>query len=488
MREEDVPPSINLLESMRSVGYSFSAALADLIDNSITANASIIQLDADVIEGKFVTILDNGKGMLPDQANEALRLAGADAERGKQDLGRFGLGLKTASLSQCKSLTVATRSGGTTTVLRWDIDHVKKTGRWSLLVLSTSEASSLPSWQAFDRQPNGTLVVWENLDLLLSDTEDPGSHLREELVVARDSLALVFHRFLSKGELGLKIEVNGVKLEPHDPFLESNSHTQISPVDTVRIKGGAVEVTAFTLPHSSGLTPAERARKDLSTGMREAQGFYIYRNHRLVAHGGWYGLAAKSELTKQTRIRVDIPNTLDGLWQLDIKKSRVEPPASFKAHLKRIIDPLLDRGRRVHTYRGRRAIDSHLTRVWERVEDRNGTFSYSINKDHPLLLLLRNSIPSDQEGILDTSFDLLASSFPVHDLFATMAKNGVVAEDSPDTGSVLQKLRLLQAAGALGDSAVEATYQLSVIEPFNQIANLEELIKQAMEVNPDDSH
>lgn len=480
MHEVDVAPSVSLLESMRSVGYSFAAALADLIDNSITAEATSIDIDADVLDGEFVTILDNGRGMSAATAQEALRLAGVSGQRDGHDLGRFGLGLKTASLSQGRSVTVATREDGATTVLRWDIDHVLESGRWSLLVLDAAEASALPSWAAFDRQASGTLVVWQHLDLLLSDTADRGEHLRDELVEARESLSLVFHRFLSGGNSGLSIRVNGARIDPIDPFLESNSRTQISPTDEVRIRGGVVEVTAFTLPHPSGLTPAERVRKDLSTGMREAQGFYVYRNRRLIAHGGWYGLAAKSELTKQTRIRVDIPNSLDGLWQLDIKKSRVEPPASFKTHLKRIIDPLLDRGRRVHTYRGRRATEEHLTRVWDKVVGRNGKVSYEVNPDHPLLVVLRSSIPADQTELLDSAFDLLATNFPSHDLFAVMAASGVAAEDAPQQDDVLTKLRLLQTAGALGLSSSEATAQLPLIEPFNHVENLHELVQQVM--------
>ena len=482
MQEDDVAPSVNLLESMRSVGYSFDAALADLIDNSITAGATLVDVDADVVEGEFVAILDNGHGMSRSTAREALRLAGVSADRDRADLGRFGLGLKTASLSQGRSVTVATRREGVTTVLRWDIDHVIESGRWSLLVLDEGEASDLPSWDAFDRQASGTLVVWQHLDVLLGDTADRGEHLRDLLVEAQQSLALVFHRYLrGGGSSALAIQVNGAKLSPIDPFLESNSKTQVSPTDEVRIRGEIVEVTAFTLPHPSGLTAAERARKDLSAGMRDAQGLYIYRNRRLISHGGWHGLAARSELTKQTRIRVDIPNTLDQLWQLDIKKSRAEPPASFKAHLKRIIDPLLDRGRRVHTFRGRRATEAHLTRVWDKVVDRGGRVTYVVNPEHPLLELLRSSLPAEHAGVLDLALELLAESYPAYDLFAVMAASGVASEGRPAPDAVLGKLRLLHAAGALGLTSAEATAQLASIEPFNQVENLHELVQQVME-------
>lgn len=481
MKEEVVAPSVMLLESMRSIGYSFSAALADLIDNSITAGATTVDIDADVIKGEYVAILDNGQGMTSDVAREALRLAGNSGERDERDLGRFGLGLKTASLSQARCVTVATRRAGATTVLRWDIDHVIGSGQWSLLVLDDADAEGLPQWSNFVGQEDGTLVVWQHLDLLLGDAADRGDHLREELVAAREALSLVFHRYLRRRETdALTIRVNGYAIDPIDPFLESNSRTQVSPTDELQIRGKVVKVTAFTLPHASGLTPSERLRKDLTTGMRESQGFYVYRNRRLIAHGSWYGLASKSELTKQTRIRVDLPNTLDHLWQLDIKKSRAEPPASFKAHLKRVIDPVLDRGRRVHTFRGRRVSDSHVTRVWEKVADRNGRIAYVVNGDHPLLVLLRSTVPPDQTQVLDSALEMLASSFPAQDLYAVLAAGTTVSDEPPADDDVLTKLRLLQDIGALGVNSSEATAQLSTIEPFNRVVNLLALVESLM--------
>lgn len=481
MHEEDVAPSVNLLGSMRSVGYSFEAALADLIDNSITAHARYVDIDADVVNGEFVAILDDGRGMPRPIAREALRLAGTTSERDGDDLGRFGLGLKTASLSQARSVTVATRAGGETTTLRWDIDHVLQTGRWSLLVLDDYEASRLPLWNEFDQQNTGTLVVWQNLDLLLGDSAEYGEYLRTKLVHASEALSLVFHRFLHGGANGLSIRINGVAIKPLDPFLETNIRTQVSPTEEVCIKEQTVEVTAYTLPHPSGLTPAERKRNDLTTGMRDAQGFYVYRNRRLISHGSWYGLAAKNELTKQTRIRVDIPNTLDDLWQLDIRKSQAQPPASFKTHLRRIIDPLLERGRRVHTYRGRRANDTQLTRVWNKEVSRDGTVFYTINAEHPLLQLMRLNLPATKANLLDSVLELLALSFPMHDLYVTMSTSNAVSENSIAQNKLLDKIRLLRDAGVLVSNSNEASVQLASIEPFNHVDNLFELVQSVLE-------
>ena len=209
MEELDVAPGVNLLESMRSVGYSLEAALADLVDNSISAGARHIEIDLEPTAATHIAILDDGIGMAPHAAIEALRLAGSVGERANTDLGRFGLGLKTASLSQARCLTVITKREGTTTGLRWDIDHIRQTERWSLLHLSPSEIAEAPWANRLENQDSGTLVIWTNLDLLLGDAVDPSEAMRQRVSPLIENLALVFHRYLHKRKRGIQIRVNG---------------------------------------------------------------------------------------------------------------------------------------------------------------------------------------------------------------------------------------------------------------------------------------
>ena len=300
MESEDIPPSVRLIESMRSVGYSLEAAIADLIDNSIEAGAHHIIIDADVIDGKYLAVLDDGCGMTAAVAREALRFAGTAGGREASDLGRFGLGLKTASLSQARCLTLVTKQSNTVTALCWDIDFVCKSGKWYLLVLDEADRSRLPFWPSLSAQPSGTLVLWEKLDLLTGDATLPGAFLAERLSSVRSSLALLFHRFLSDRHDRLFITVNGIVLRAIDPFLSDNPKTQRTSPETIKIGGDEVHIEGFTLPHPSDLSIEERRRLDLGEGMREAQGFYVYRNRRLISHGHWYGLAHRNELSKQT--------------------------------------------------------------------------------------------------------------------------------------------------------------------------------------------
>jgi len=475
MESEVIPPSVKLLEAVRSVGYSLEAAIADLIDNSIDAGAHHIVIDADVVEGKYIAILDDGRGMTSSAAREALRLAGANGDREDSDLGRFGLGLKTASLSQSRCLTVVTKQAGETTALRWDIDFVRDKGQWLLLVLKESELSGLPLWADFAAQPSGTLVLWQNLDLLLGDTTEPGAFLAERLGGVRSNLARVFHRFLADRRDRLSILVNGIDLRPIDPFLSDNPKTQRTAPETLKIGGDEVRVEGFTLPHFSGLTSEERRRPDLGEGMQEAQGFYVYRNRRLISHGHWYGLARMNELSKQTRVQVDVPASLDKLWQLDIKKSQAEPPQSFKLRLRQLIDPILARGHRVHKFRGRRE-DTEITRVWTKLKTRDG-FAYEVNLENPLVESVLSRLDTDEAETVVGLLQTIASTFPFMDAYVEVAANVTPTAVKPERETLFARLKDIRKSGLLSKESDVAVTQLAGVEPFNDIEDLSSLVE-----------
>lgn len=478
MQDEVLVPGVELLESMRSVGYSFESAIADLVDNSITAKAKRIDIVGDPVEAKFVTITDDGDGMDPATARAALRLAGSvgNGVRDNQDLGRFGLGLKTASLSQARQLTVVTRRSGVTTALQWDIDHVKATGQWSLQVLDDVELADIPGIEAFSGRKAGTVVVWRNLDYLLGRADDAGGVMAERLSALRDRLSLTFHRFLEGRKTErLQISVNGVLVVPVDPFLSANPKTQRTPMERIVVDGHKIEATAFTLPHASGVTAKDRKRADLGADMRESQGFYVYRNRRLISHGHWYGLAKRDELTKQARIRVDLPNTLDHLWQLDIKKSRAEPPQVFRTHLRRILSGVIAKSKRVHTFRGRREVDTEIVRMWQRIVDRDG-YRYEVNKEHPLVLALSENIDAESKVTLARLLADLSATFPAADLYVHAAQNDHPVQIAVDVDDVRARLRGLRDTYAFTGAPAQIVKVLAAIEPFDRVNDLEILV------------
>lgn len=476
VKDEELVPGVELLTSMRSVGYDFGAAVADLIDNSITAGATRVEVVGDPIEASYVTVLDDGAGMDEQSIRQALRLAGSvgDGTRAEDDLGRFGLGLKTASLSQGRQLTVASLHGGVLNALQWDIDHVRGTGRWTVRVLGEADIAELPSVDALESMVQGTLVVWRRLDVMLAGEVDLPKAMAAHLTALRHHLALTFHRFL-EGEGGrpLAITVNGVAVQPVDPFLTRNRATQSSPTEVIRIEGLPVEIKAFTLPHVSKLTATERRRPDLGAGMREAQGFYIYRNKRLISHGTWAGLARRAELSKQSRVRVDFPNALDHLWRLDIKKSRAEAPAVLKRRLADVMTSITGSSERVHTFRARKdpQLDP-MQRLWSRQNGRDG-YWYEVNLSHPTVRALAEDLDETQRGLLNDLLEDLAGGFPVEDLYASVAKSEHPRPLNLDADSVDERLTALRAAAVLPDEPKAAAMALKNIEPFDSVEDLE---------------
>ena len=415
--EEQIPDP-HLLNSMRSVGYSLESALSDLIDNSLAAEASRVEIFyRSTGDQPLVAIVDDGRGMDPAEARKALRLAAVSSSesRSATDLGRFGLGLKTASLSQARVLTVVSKKHDVVTALQWDLDCVARLGTWSLNVLDEQDIASLPLVEKITGQESGTLVLLQNLDLLIGDAADPSKTMAEKFAIAADHIELVFHRFIA-GESSYKpihVSINGRRLVALDPFLASHTATQRSPIEHIGTGANGITVQSFTLPHISKLTEEEREKGRIGKNMRDSQGFYVYRSRRLIDWGTWFRLASKDELGKLARVKVDIPNSLDGLWGLDIKKSRAIPPEGVRKELRRLVDRIVGQSKTVHQYRGRPdESQPDGVFVWELIQARD-SFSYRINRDHPVLAQVEDR--QEQER-LETILEVIEETFPVHDI------------------------------------------------------------------------
>ena len=205
-----VPDARNLMESTRSIGYSLPAAVADIIDNSIAARASEVQVSSPAPSRRFLSILDDGCGMSEKELLVAMKYGSrlVDEERQKSDLGRFGLGLKMASLSQCRRLTVVSKKRGKICGACWDLDHVAESEEiWPLQLLDEEDLGAVPGFASLDKQKSGTLVVWEKLDILLQGIEESSKSalqvLASRMVELKKHLSLVFHRYIETVTLQL---------------------------------------------------------------------------------------------------------------------------------------------------------------------------------------------------------------------------------------------------------------------------------------------
>lgn len=425
MKTIDMPPFAPvLMESTRAMGYSLEAAIADIIDNSIAAMANNVSIQFSPYDAvPYISILDDGTGMNGTVINDAMRYGSQSSlnERESSDLGRFGLGLKTASLSQCRCLTVISKQGENVEARRWDLDEIYKIGTWALISLEAKDIENIPQYQTqLKPLSNGTLVIWEHLDRLLKGTSSPDKLMNKQMDYVRDHLSLVFHRYLA-GESGinkLSIKINDLEIEPKDPFLIGRS-TVFQADEKFVIEGSTVQVSAYMLPHISALTKKEKSLLGGSEGLTKDQGFYIYRNKRLLIWGTWFRMHRKDELSKLARIRVDVPNALDHLWTLDIRKSTAIPPDVIKRNLSRIVDRISDGSKRAWTFRGKREISDNGSHLWSKTRIRDGVV-YNLNRDHVLLKLLLESLDSEQNKLLENYLRLAEGNLPLNQLYVDL--------------------------------------------------------------------
>ena len=465
--ERVAPRASILIESMRDIGYSLPMALADVIDNSVTACASKVDLLADTqAENSMIGILDNGIGMSASELLDAMRpgtRSPLDARSG-EDLGRFGLGLKTASFSQCRRLVVLTRAGGETNSAVWDLDLVAQAEDW--VVEFGVDKSTIPWSERLGE--HGTLVVWEKMDRLGSG-KSRGRDLVSGLDEVSDHVELVFHRFLA-GEPGLtkvKMTLNGRALESFDPFHTRHPATVFGPEEVFRHDGQEIRIQSFTLPHHKKVTQQDWDRYAGPEGYVNNQGFYVYRARRLIIHGTWFGLARQTELTKLSRVRIDLPNGMDLDWKVDVKKASAHPPAAVRERLKRLIKHIGEGSRRAYTSRGTRLVDGNRLPVWTRHQDKN-RISYGLNPEHPVLNAFRASLDTTQQRAFQRVVDLVVATLPIDTFFADSSANPQgVSTGSMDDESFRDLVESAYCALRSGGQSPETVeLMLSAAEPY----------------------
>jgi hypothetical protein len=350
----DVAPSAaRLTGSLRDIGYEFPAAVADIVDNSIAAGATRVEImiEYDGLDSR-VLIADDGRGMSPAQLTEALRF-GTRRSYVDGELGRYGLGLKTASLSQCRALTVVTRSSKSvvrTCARTLDLDVVEDWDEWVIFDPSSTDAvvRRARRWLA---EGTGTVVVWRALDRVLPEKKPEGGWARRrlELLANRtaEHLGVVFHRFLEgiPGRPQLVITVNGQKVLPWNPFAPDEPATVELPCQRFEIEAagvtGQVQLRRFVLPSRDRFTtPAEFERLSGPMNWNRQQGLYVYRAHRLVQWGGWGGIRGIDEHTKLARAALDFGTDLDAAFNINVAKMRVTLPAGLRQMLEGPVNEL----------------------------------------------------------------------------------------------------------------------------------------------------
>jgi len=446
---EIVPSAPALLGSLRGVGYAPETALADIIDNSISAGAGTVDLTLTWNNGDpRILIVDDGEGMDRAALIEAMRFGGAGpaAERREGDLGRFGLGLKTATLSQCRRLTVLSVRDASISCLSWDLDHIERNGLWEAQGCDPRRAG-LKSDELM-RLGHGTAVEWSKFDAASGfDTCDEPAFLGNIEIIDRH-LGMVFHRFISGDARRVAITINGRAVRGWDPFLEAHEATIQTPEQRLNAPGGQVRIRGFVLPHRDRFKNAEEFEAAGGPGGWNAQqGFYVYRGKRLVVPGGWLGLGGsrawtREESSRLARIRVDIGPPGDRHWRIDVRKSSARLPAQLRKSLQRIAEDVRRQAREVFAWRGAQGTvrsSASPERIWEARETRSGR-RYAVRRDHPLTNAVRRAL-GGQGDLLDALLSSIEWSVPVERIWLDVSEAGGAAESVPEAADVTPLVR-----------------------------------------------
>lgn len=477
-----IPEAISMIETFRAIGYSIEAAVADIIDNSISASAKNVWINFDW-QGvsSWLSVKDDGHGMNNDELIQAMKPGSKNPldDRDGKDLGRFGLGLKTASFSQCRKLSVISkRESMQPAYWTWDLDFVKYTGNWDLI-------NYLPEGRFKEDIMNlnsGTIVVWNDIDRLIKDfRKDDSKSLEKFLIIIeqiKKHLAMVFHRFIENGKV--KIYFQDRLLDPWNPFLVNISATQVFPEELIH--NGQVSVKGFVLPHKSKMSEEIFKKAEGPKGWNEQQGFYVYRNERLILAGDWLGLYRKEEHYKLARIQIDLPNNLDAEWQIDIKKSVARPPLGLREQLRAYSSQVRNQAIEVYRHKGKNVKilpGQKFIPLW--IDHKRGDkWFYKINREHPLIEKINNQAITEPEKAIEVLIRFIEETVPAKSIYIKEASNDD-ALGNPFEGTDQEPIRkaMKQIYDKLineGKTDSQAKSIIINIEPFNHFPHFLEFL------------
>lgn len=480
-----------MLEALRGLGYSTAAALADVIDNGVSAGASEVHVTFDWNgERSRISILDNGRGMDDAELEEAMTLGVKNPldDRAPNDLGRFGMGLKTASFSQCRCLTVASKQiGGPVSCLRWDLDAIAASTDVGWRMFEGAARGSETFINPVNAVHSGTIVLWEQLDRVVTPgyTLDHFADLVDDIELR---VAMVFHRLLEGPSPVIRLFLNGKLVSPWDPFMTGHpAKPWHSPVARILTPSGLVEAQCHVLPHKDRLSEDEFRKAGGAEGWTSQQGFYIYRNHRLLLAGGWLGLGQgrawnREEPQRLARIRLDIPNTADSAWKIDVKKSTARPPVTVRPWLTKLAEDTRERARRVFAFRGAPMPGPGGLKIEQqawRVERLKEGVRYRIEERHPAVAAVIEAAGGSSD-LVRAMLRVVEETVPVQRIWLDTAENKDTpitgfsgeSETAPDGVRTVLLTLFRDMLGRRGMSPDVAVTILSLTDPFHNYPNL----------------
>lgn len=473
------PYASSMIETFRAIGYNLETAVADVIDNSISAQAKNIYFNSEFKGGESViTILDDGCGMNNNELVQAMRPGAKNPleTRSEKDLGRFGLGLKTASFSQCRKLIVVSKKAGYTPVYWiWDLDYVNQTSKWELIRYPIPDEFA----HALDNQESGTLVVWTQLDRVISPKASISNEIAKDRFLAqmdkvKQHLAMTFHRFIE--ERSVKLYCWGHEVLSWNPFLPTESATQAFSEDYI---GNAI-MKGYVLPHKSHLIETVYKAAEGVNGWSNQQGFYVYRGKRLLLAGDWLGIFKQETHYQLARIQIDLPNSLDSDWQIDIKKSTARPPLEFREQIKKYAMAVRNRAVEVFRHRGRILAtrkQQEFQLLW--LEKKQGQkYVFKVNRNHLMITEMKKLAVSEPEKAIEYLLHFVEETVPRKSVFIRESEQSETTKPFETNLEIVKTMimQIFNAQKASGKSSEQIKILLLNMEPFNNFPELIETI------------
>lgn len=489
--QQATPNASSMIETFRAIGYNLETAVADIIDNSISADAKNIYIERYWRGGQsIITIKDDGHGMNGAELINAMRPGAQNPleERAETDLGRFGLGLKTASFSQCRKLSVLSKKKGYAPIYwSWDLDYVAQVNEWNLIRWIPEEYRN-----ALDDQESGTLVIWSDLDRVVSkatpETDEKAKmKFSRSLGRVKQHIAMTFHRFIE--DKTVQIYWCGDPISPWNPFFPfpNNERLTDEPEPEESLAGGGT-IKGYVLPHKSRISEqAYRAGEGIN-GYPAQQGFYVYRGKRLLLAGDWLGIFRKEEHYKLVRIKIDLPNTIDTNWQIDIKKSKATPPTNCRDQIEQYAKKIRSEGEKVFRHRGkilRHYAGQEFQPLWLD-KTKGGKWSFVINREHLLIKNAKELAKEKPEQAIDMLLRFIEESIPTKAIYVKETHEETKEVDKQETQKepysdfdidIIKKMLQVIYNNQInsGRTREQAKALLKTVEPFN---NYEDLIDE----------
>jgi len=467
MTEDFSPSPHEFLVSNKSLGYKLTEALADLVDNSISADAKNIWVEIkDTHNSQFsVVIADDGCGMSLDELRESFRpsVNSTKIDRSKNDLGRFGMGMKTASLSLSNELHVFSNKEGKINGRLLDVNRIKEHGKWELEIIDLNDFGELNKVSE-NISISGTIIYLKNC---LSNDYSVAPDIAKQV---KNYFSVIYHRFLEKG---LEIQVNNIEVKSvpvipksaqfkdGNPFKDSNWDYKIwllPPESRIHEKDDEVNLQRFNSYF-------------LESNMLDQQGLYFYRSNRLVSiKSDWYDIVPKKQKYRLARVEVDIPSTDDNIWGVNVMKNKVSIPKRHKDHIKNVIKTAYSKSKERISGEERDRITGGWQKdsenPWYFIEDNAMTLP-KINKDHPVI---QSFFSEWSDSRIEALSSFLVQSFPVKELSELYeSSEGTSSRDNIEKIQRLFESLLIELQASM--STEEARSLLMNNEPFKSNLN-----------------